>query len=101
MHVVASLCRDAADYDESYQAFFKGLGGLRLEGKPMPRTRDDFVAEAKPFLRTYVERFANEIPVSEASEYAETWREEHISCIVSLCAYEGWARHEHLKQSRG
>lgn len=94
MHVVASLCRDAADYDESYQEFFKGLGGLRLEGKPMPRTRDEFVAEATPFLRAYVERFAGEIPVSEASEYAEQWRKENISCIVSLCAYEGWARHE-------
>ncbi len=99
MHVVASLCRDAADYDKSYQAFFKGLGGLRLEGKPMPRTRDEFVAEATPFLRAYVERFAGEIPVSEASEYAEQWRKENISCIVSLCAYEGWARHEHRKAS--
>lgn len=93
MHVVASLCHDAADYDESYQAFFKGLGGLRLEGKPMPRSRDEFVEEAKPFLRAYVERFAGQIPVSEASEYAEEWRKEKIACIVSLCAYEGWARH--------
>lgn len=93
MHVVASLCRDAADYDESYQAFFKGLGGLRLEGKPMPRSRDEFVVEATPFLRAYVERFAGEIPVSKASGYAVEWRKEKISCIVSLCAYEGWARH--------
>lgn len=93
MHVVASLCRDAADYDESYQAFFKGLGALRLEGKPMPRSRDEFVAVAKPFLRAYVERFADGIPVSEAWEYAEEWRKEKIACIVSLCAYEGWARH--------
>lgn len=98
MHVVASLCRDAADYEESYLAFFKGLGGLWLEGKPMPQTRDEFVAEAKPFLRTYVERFACEIPVSDEWEYAEQWRKEKISCIVSLCAYEGWARHQHLKQ---
>lgn len=97
MHVVASLCRDAADYDESYQAFFKGLGGLRLEGKPMPRTRGEFIAEAKPYLREYVDGFASEIPVSMASKYAEEWRKEWISCIVSLCAYEGWARHERLK----
>lgn len=101
MHVVASLCRDAADYNESYQAFFKGLGELRLEGKPMPQTRDEFVAEAKPFLRTYVERFACEIPVSDEWEFAEEWRKEKISCIVSLCAYEGWARHEHLRHPRG
>lgn len=97
MHVVASFCQDAADYDESYQAFFKGLGGLRLEGKPMPQTRDEFVAEAKPFLSAFVERFAKEIPVSESSEYAEEWRKEKISCIVSLCAYEGWARHGQLR----
>lgn len=93
MHVVASLCQDAAEYDDSYEAFFNGLGGLRLEGKPMPRSRDDFVAEATPFLRAYVERFAGEIPVSEASGYEVEWRKENISCIVSLCAYEGWARH--------
>ncbi|MBX3385047.1 MAG: ankyrin repeat domain-containing protein [Phycisphaeraceae bacterium] len=94
LHVVASLCRDAADYEASYRAFFKGLAELRLEGTPMPRTRDEFVAEASSFLRTYVERFAGEISVSEQSEYAEEWRKEKISCIVSLCAYEGWARHE-------
>jgi ankyrin repeat protein len=94
MHVVASLCRDAADYDKSYLAFFKELGELRLEGKPMPRSRDEFVAEATPFLRAYVERFAGDIPVSEASEFAEELRKETISCIVSLCAYEGWVRHE-------
>jgi ankyrin repeat protein len=98
MHAVASLCRDAADYTESYQAFFQGLQGLRLEGKPMPRSRDEFVAEATPFLRTYIERFAADIPVSAESEFAELWRTENIACLVSLCAYEGWARHEHVRQ---
>lgn len=98
MHVVASLCRDAADYDGRYQAFFKGLQGLRLEGKSMPRSRDEFVAEATPFLRAYVERVAADIPVSEASDYAEQYRKENIACIVSLCAFEGWARHEHLRR---
>lgn len=99
MHVVASLCQDAFDYDESYEAFFKGLGGLRLEGRPMPRTHDQYVVQASPFLRAYVERFASEIPVSDSSGYAEEWRKEKISCIVSLYAYEDWSRHEHLKRS--
>lgn len=93
MHVVAALCRDAADYEESYQEFFKGLGVLRLEGKPMPRSRDEFVIEATPHLRAYAERFAGQIPVTEEWKYAVEWRKEKISCIVSLCAYEGWARH--------
>lgn len=98
MHVVASLCRDAADYDQRYQAFFKGLQGLLLEGKPMPRSRDEFVAEATPFLRAYVERFAADVPFSQESEYEERWRKEKVSCIVSLCAYERWARHQRLRQ---
>ncbi|MDX2117536.1 MAG: ankyrin repeat domain-containing protein [Planctomycetota bacterium] len=94
MHVIASLCRDATDYDESYQAFLKGLSGVRLEGQPMPNSRDEFVAAAEPVLREYVEKFASQIPVSKASVYADTWRKEKLSCIVSLCAYECWARHE-------
>lgn len=100
MYVVASLCSDAEDYEESYQAFFRGLRQLRIEGKPMPRSGIEFVAEAEPFLRTYVERFAREIPVSEKSEFAEKWREEYISCIVSLCAYEGWKSHNHGTEAR-
>ncbi|HBS29638.1 MAG TPA: hypothetical protein DEB06_09365 [Phycisphaerales bacterium] len=98
MHAVASVCRDASNYDESYRAILEGLGGLRLKDKPMPKTRDEFVAEATPLFRACVERFASEIPVSDSIEFAREWRTEGISCIVSLCAYEGWARHE---QRRG
>lgn len=98
MHVVAALCKDAADYAASYDAFFKGLRSLRLGGQPMPPSREAFVAEVSPALRAYVERFAGEIPAAESSEYAQKWRVEKIACIVSLCAYEGWARHERLRQ---
>lgn len=97
MHVVASLCRDAADYAAAYQAFFKGLGELRLDGKPMPKSREEFVSEATLPLRAYVERFASDIPVSKSSKYAQEWRTEKVACIVSLCAYEGWSRHERGK----
>jgi ankyrin repeat protein len=92
MHVVASLCRDAADCEASYQAFFAGLGRVKLEGTPLPGGRDQFVAAVSPVIRAYVERFAGEIPVSKASEYAEEWRREKIACIVLLAAYEAWAR---------
>ncbi len=99
MHVVASLCRDASDYEASYGSFFKGLRELRMEGKAMPKTREEFVADATPFLRGYAERFAGGIPSTETSEYADRWRAEKIGCIVSLCAYEGWARHQLLKRA--
>lgn len=97
MYVVASLCRDAADYGASYWAFFKGLGELRLDGKPTHTSCGEFVAEVTPLLRTYVERFAGEIPLSQSRTYAEEGRKETLACIVVLCAYEGWARHEQRK----
>lgn len=98
MLVVASLCRDAADHYAVYQAFFKGVHAIRVDGTPMPQIRDDFIAAATPPLRAYVERFAGEIPITDTSKFAQNWRTEKIACIVSLCAYEGWARHQHLRQ---
>ncbi|NLG64826.1 MAG: hypothetical protein GX537_04395, partial [Actinobacteria bacterium] len=93
MRVVAALCTDAADYAATYRAFFRGLSELRLEGKPLPRSREAFIAEAAPLIRAYIERFAGGIPVSKTSLYAQESRTERISCIASLCAYEAWARH--------
>lgn len=99
IRVVASLCQDAAsaaEFEALYRSFFKGLAFLRLEGKPMPRSRESFIAEAAPFLRPYVEQFASRIPVPETSEYEAEWREERVACIILLCAFEGWDRHEYL-----
>lgn len=93
MHAVASLCEDSEDDAALYQAFFKGLSEVRLEGKPLPDSREQFVAQATPFLRAYVERFAADIPISGLAEYREKARRERVGCIVTLCAYEGWARH--------
>lgn len=97
-YVVGALCSDAADYEASCTALFKGLGQLQVEGKPMPSSRTEFVAEAEPIIRTFVEQFAREIPVSEESKFAQSWREEYISCIVSLFAYEGWEYHNPRSQ---
>lgn len=91
---VARLCSDANDYDSAYEAFLAGLGKIRLEGQRMPGTREEFVAAATPFLKKFVEQFASRIPVPQTCEYDARWREERLACIVSLCAYEGWARHE-------
>lgn len=98
-HAVASLCSNAPDYDAAFDAFYKGLGGLRRGGKPLPSSRDEFVAEAMPALRTYVEQFASDIPIAQDSEFAAEWRVQKIACIASLCAYEGWARHEKRRLS--
>ena len=99
VRVVASLCSDAPDYGASFESFFKGLSELRLAGKPMPSTREEFVTEAMPILRDYVEAVAAGIPVSDEHEFAATWRAERVSCIALLAAYEGWARHEHLRRA--
>jgi ankyrin repeat protein len=100
LHVVASLCQEAGDYYESYQAFFEGMKALGLEDKTMPRSRDEFVAEATTRVRAYVNRFAGEIPVSGAL-YAGDWRREKVACIAVLCAYESWAWHEQQQKLMG
>lgn len=97
MQVVASLCQEAADYHESYTAFFKGLEALRLEGRTLRGTRDEFVGDATTLVRAYVDRFASEIPVSGAP-YEEDWRREKIACIALLCAYESWFRREQQRK---
>ncbi|MBL8991493.1 MAG: ankyrin repeat domain-containing protein, partial [Phycisphaerae bacterium] len=94
MRAAAALCRDATDHGSRYQAFFEGLNELGLDARPMPPARDDFIAEVTPLLRTYVERFAREIPATGPSERDAERRSERIACVVSLCAYECWARHE-------
>ncbi len=101
MQVLAAICRDATNYEKSYNEFFKGLGKLRLDGKSMPKSREEFVTQASPLFREYVEKFAAEIPVPEGSEYEEEWRKERVSCLVLLCAYEGWARHEKRNEKSG
>ncbi|MEK6701436.1 MAG: ankyrin repeat domain-containing protein [Planctomycetota bacterium] len=93
---VAELCANAPDYSASYTAFFEGLRTVRLDGVPMPGSRDEFVAQASKPLREYVERFASDIPVDDSWEFAQQWRDERLACMVSLCAYEGWARHQIL-----
>lgn len=99
-HAVSALCRDAADYEASFQAFYAGLNKLRFTGG-LPPTRNEFVEAAKPVLRAFVEEFASGIPVQNTSKYGAVWREERVSCIVVLCAYEGWARHERRQAAEG
>lgn len=98
LHVVASLCRDATDYTASYRAFFQGLNGLRLPDNPARWSRDEFVAVAAPLIRAYVEQFASAIPVPNTCDFDAQWRQEKISCIVSLAAYWWWAGYEPNKQ---
>lgn len=97
---VADLCSNADDYEGAYESFFEGLRKIRLEGQRMPRTRDEFIAAASPFLTEYVTKFASDIPVPQTCEYEARWREERLACITSLCAFEGWARHERIRKSR-
>ncbi len=97
-HAVASLCEDAADSDETYDAFFKELGQVRLKRKPMPTSRDEFIAEATPVITAFVERFAAEIPISDTWEYAAQRRAASVKSIILLCVYEGFARHEYLRR---
>lgn len=91
---VASLCSPAPDYPAAFRSFFIGLQELALEVKPMPGTRDDFLAHAVPTLRAYVDRFAAGIPLTDNGPWAASVRAERVGCITLLCAHEAWRRHE-------
>lgn len=92
VRAVSALCTDAPEYVKSYQRFFRGLKALGLEQMPLPKSRDEFMAEATTRLRRFVEQFASAIPVSQSSEYSNEWRVERVNCIVSLSTFEAWIR---------
>lgn len=95
---VANLCSNADDYGAAYDSFFEGLGKMRLEGQKLPRTRAEFVAAATPFLTDFVARFASSIQVPQIYELDARLHQERLASITSLCAYEGWARHERVRK---
>ncbi|MFO0784550.1 MAG: ankyrin repeat domain-containing protein [Phycisphaerales bacterium] len=83
-HAVASLCREAANYETTYFAFFEGLQQMPLTGTPGPRTREEFLAAATPALRAYVEKFAADIPVT--AEWPFCWRRSQASNLLHRAA---------------
>jgi ankyrin repeat protein len=91
---VARLCADADDYSSSFDSFFARLRTLHFERDEVPRYLDAFIQAALPPLKSFVADFASAIPVSEKSEFAQEWRDQTISCIALLSAYEAWARRQ-------
>ncbi len=89
---VASLCARAADYPAAFKAFFNGLSELQIDHEPMSTSREDFIAGSTPLLRDYVERFVSTISRTGKSSSSRKIDPDKLSSIVSLCAYEGWAR---------
>lgn len=94
------LCAESDDYEGSFRSFIEGLGELLLEDGVVPGARDDFISAALPQIRKYVDGFGDGIVIRRRDEFAEKDRRERLATIALLCAYEGWARHEQLRQSR-
>lgn len=88
--VLLALCSEADDYESKYNAFFDGLSNLDLELPAAARDRDGFIKEVMPGIRQYVEEFAADIPLDDASDFAAESRIERISCIALICAYDAW-----------
>ncbi len=98
---VADLCAGTADYAKSYQEFFDGLRKLMFGDGAIPREREEFLAQANPFVREHVERFAQTLPPVEDDESSRRRRANEVHCIGSLAIYEGWARWESHRKSAG
>lgn len=85
-HYVGELCENARDPQAAYDAFYTGFPELTSPKKE----REAFLADVRPEIRSYVEAFAREIPLGNASACAEEWRAETIAGITALAAYETW-----------
>lgn len=97
--IVATLCSEASDYEESIDSFFEGLGEIEIGQGLSEANRDAFIAGMLPRFRAYVSTFSQAIPIDDTSEYAESWRAETVECIALLCAYEKWAELNRTRQA--
>jgi ankyrin repeat protein len=90
--IVADVCSNAENYEESYESFFRGLDKLNLRRKRGREANDRFLDAVMPGIRTYVEQFAAAIRIPANDEYEEKALREKIGCITLLCAYASCAR---------
>lgn len=118
--VVAALCKDTADYEPAFNAFFDELATVRFTSPatanevhhalsigdgstPLnalyPGTREAYLAAATEPLRAFVQRFAARIPLDNTYGYAQEWRAEKIECIVLLALHASWARLERSRRT--
>lgn len=95
---VAGLCSHADDYPATFRRFFTGLQRLNLPPGLDPADRAAFLAAVRPQLAEYIREFAAGIPIKETHEFAAEWRRSELIVIELLAAYEGWARHQALRQ---
>jgi hypothetical protein len=93
-HAVSVVSNDASESEKTFYSFFQGLQGLPVPWTSMPRSREEFLGAVTPAVRGYAQDFSSKIPIRHRSQFDEQWRVERVSTIVSLCAYETWARHE-------
>lgn len=94
---VAGLCSDAEGYDAAFERFFSGLQQLKLPAGVNLADREAFLAAARPPLGAFIHEFAAEIPIKETHEFAAEWRRSKLIVIEVVAAYDGWARHQVLR----
>lgn len=89
---LAKLCADADDYDVAFDTFQDGLAAVLTGFEMEPANKVSYIESLKARLRPYVETFASDIPISQTCQFDAEWRAERLNCIVSLFAFETWAR---------
>ncbi len=89
---IGKLCREAADPDAAWRAFYEGLYKLTPADVATAPNRDAYIAALTPMVREYVTTFARDIPIASTSRFADEWRDELIEVIISLLNFTAWAQ---------
>lgn len=99
-YAVSRMCDESQSPQDKYSEFFGNRHTLHVPQEVREFDRDSWVSAITPIVRKYVETWASDIPIPKYGQSDDEWRAERISCIVSLCAYEGWARSQHQRVHR-
>jgi ankyrin repeat protein len=91
-YAVRELCKDAENYEATYDAVYDALQSLKYTGEWPPLSREEFIAFYAPLVRACVERFAGELPLSSPSKFRKERRDEAAESVVMLWVAEVAAR---------
>ncbi|MBL0871502.1 MAG: ankyrin repeat domain-containing protein [Phycisphaerales bacterium] len=91
-YAIRELCKDAENYEATYNAVYHALRSLKDAGEWPPRSRDEFIAYYTPLVRDCVKRIARELPLRSSSKFRKERREEAVASVVTLCVAEVTAR---------
>lgn len=90
-HAVGRLCAHAADYNQAYDQFYKGIPRPRLP-RGLAGDRSAFLRAIRPALKEYIESFDRSIQTTLGRTAGEPSKERRqvLNTVETLTAYTMW-----------